>query len=80
MANVPLQYQAVFQVAVTVIAAIAAATGAGLAAPALFGRTLASYELAAVAVAFGALVWGLAASYRRRERKRMLGMRDSALW
>jgi hypothetical protein len=68
------------QVAVTVIAAIAAATGAGLAAPALFGRSLASYELAGVAAAFGVVAWGLTASWRRRERKRMLGMRDSALW
>ena len=44
------------------------------------GRNLASYELAALATVFGALAWGLTASHRRRERKRMLGMRDSALW
>jgi len=70
----------VFQVAITVVAALAAATGAGLVAPALLGRSLASYELAGVAAAFAALAWGLASSHRRRERKRMLGMRDSALW
>jgi hypothetical protein len=70
----------VFTVAVTVIAAVAAATGAGLAAPALLGRSLASTELVAVAVAFALVGWGLTASHRRRERKRMLGMRDSALW
>ena len=69
-----------FQVAITVVAALAAATGAGLVAPALLGRSLASYELAGVAAAFAALAWGLASSHRRRERKRMLGMRDSALW
>jgi hypothetical protein len=70
----------VFQIAITVVAAIAAATGAGLLAPTLFGRSLASYELLAVAAASGALAWGLTASHRRRERKRLLGMRDSALW
>ena len=69
-----------FQVAVTVIAALVAAIGAGLAGPSLLGRNLASYELAALATVFGALAWGLTASHRRRERKRMLGMRDSALW
>ena len=69
-----------FQVAVTVIAAIAAATAASLAAPSLLGRSLASYELGVLAAAAAALAWGLAASHRRRERKRMLGMRDSALW
>jgi hypothetical protein len=73
-------HPAVFQVAVTVFAAIAAATGAGLAASSILGRSLASYELLALAAAFGALAWGLTASHRRRARKRMLGMRDSALW
>jgi hypothetical protein len=72
--------QAVFQIAVPAIAAIAAATLAALAAPSLIGRTLAHYEALALAAAVGALAWGLAASHRRRERKRMLGMRDSALW
>lgn len=80
MATVRKPHPAVFTVAVTVFAAIAAATGAGLAAPSLLGRTLASYELLALAVAFAAIGWGLTASHRRRERKRMLGMRDSALW
>jgi hypothetical protein len=76
----PIFHPAVFIVAVSVFAAIAAATGAGLAAPSLLGRNLASYELLALAAAFGVLAWGLTASRRRRERKRMLGMRDSALW
>lgn len=69
-----------FTVAVTVIAAVAAVIGAGLAAPLVLGRNLASFELAALALLFGLLGWGLTASRRRRERKRMLGMRDSALW
>lgn len=69
-----------FTVAVTVIAAVAAATGAGLAAPALLGRSLASYELVMLALLFGLIGWGLSASHRRRERKRILEMRDSALW
>ena len=69
-----------FQVAVTVLAAAAAATVATLAAPAVIGRTIASYEAAVLAAVFGALAWGLAASHRRRERRRLLGMRDSALW
>ena len=69
-----------FQVAVPIFAAIAAAIGAGIAAPSLLGRTLASYELLVLAAVFGVLAWGLTASRRRRERKRMLGMRDSALW
>ena len=69
-----------FIAAVTVFAAIAAATGAGLAAPSLLGRNLASYELLVLAAAFGAVAWGLIASRQRRKRKRMLGMRDSALW
>ena len=69
-----------FTAAVTVFAAIAAAIGAGLAAPTLLGRNLASYELLVLAAAFGALGWGVAASFQRRQRKRMLGMRDSALW
>ena len=68
------------QVAITVVAAVAAATAAGLVAPSLFGRSLASYELLAVAAVSGALAWMLTASRRRRERKRLLGMRDSALW
>jgi hypothetical protein len=70
----------VFTVAVTVIAAVVAATGAGIAAPAVIGRSLASLELAVIAFAFGLVGWGLTASHRRRERKRMLEMRDSALW
>jgi membrane protease YdiL (CAAX protease family) len=70
----------VFTVAVTVIAAVVAATGAGLAAPSLLGRNLASVELVGVGVVFALVGWGLTASRRRRERKRMLGMRDSALW
>ena len=69
-----------FTAAVTVIAAIAAATGAGLAAPALLGRSLASYELVVLAATFALVGWGLSASYRRRERKRVQEMRDSALW
>ena len=69
-----------FTAAVTVIAAVAAATGAGLAAPALLGRSLASYELLVLTLSFGLIGWGLGASHRRRERKRMLEMRDSALW
>ena len=73
-------HPAVFIVAVTVFAALAAATGAGLAASSLLGRSLASYELLVLAAAAGAVAWGLTATYRRRERKRMLGMRDSALW
>lgn len=67
-------------VAVTVIAALAAATGAGLAAPSLLGRNLASIELVGVAVAFALVGWGLTTSRRRRERKRVQEMRDSALW
>ncbi|MFC5500548.1 hypothetical protein ACFPOE_23600 [Caenimonas terrae] len=69
-----------FQFAATILAAIAAAAGAGFAAPSLLGRSLASYELLALAAACGVMGWGLAASMRRRQRKRMLGMRDSALW
>lgn len=69
-----------FTAAITVLAAVAATTGVGFAAPALLGRSLASYELAVLAVAFALLGWGLSASHRRRERKRMLEMRDSALW
>lgn len=69
-----------FTVAVTVIAAVAAATGAGLAAPSLLGRNLASFELVLVAVVFGLAGWGLTAQRRRRERRRMLEMRDSKLW
>jgi predicted exporter len=70
----------VFTVAVTVIAAVVAATGASLAAPALLGRSLAIFELAAIALVFGAIGWGLTTSRRLRERKRILEMRDSALW
>jgi membrane protein implicated in regulation of membrane protease activity len=70
----------VFQVAVPVFAALAVATAAGLAAPSVLGRTLASYELAALAALSAAVAWGLTLSRRRRERKRVLEMRDSALW
>jgi hypothetical protein len=70
----------VFPVAVTVIAAVAATIGAGLGAPTLFGRHLAPIELIAVA-SFLALCGGIfLASQRRRQRRRMQGMRDSALW
>lgn len=71
---------AVFTAAVSIIAAVAAATGVGLAAPFLLGRSLASYELLALVATFALVGWGLTASHRRRERKRMLEMRDSALW
>ena len=74
------RYSAVFTAAVTVIAAVVAATGAGLAAPALLGRPLAVSELAAIALVFGAIGWGLTTSRQRRQRKRILEMRDSALW
>ena len=67
-------------VAITVFAALVAATGAGFAASTFLGRNLASYEMLALGVVFAALGWALTASRRRRERKRMLGMRDSALW
>ena len=66
--------------AVTIVAAVAAATGAALVSSNLFGRNLGSFELVALAVVFAALGWGLTASHRRRERKRILEMRDSALW
>ena len=69
-----------FTVVVTVIASIAAATGASLVAPSMLGRNLASFELAAVGLVFGLLGWALTASHRRRARKRILEMRDSALW
>ena len=67
-------------VAVTVIVAVAAAVGAGLAAPVLLGRGLAVFELLGAGLVFGLVGWGLTASHRRRLRKRMLEMRDSALW
>ena len=76
----PILIQAVFKVAVTVFTAVAAVIGAVLAAPSFLGRALASYELLALASASGIVALGLMASYRRRERRRMLGMRDSALW
>ena len=69
-----------FQVAVTVFTAIAAVIAAALAAPPFLGRSLANYELLVLAAASGILAWGLMASYRRRARRRLLGMRDSALW
>ena len=80
MPTVPGSPSAVFTVVVTVIAAIAAATGAGLVAPSMLGRNLGGFELAAVGLVFGLLGWGLTASHRRRARKRILEMRDSALW
>ena len=73
-------HSAVFTVAVTVFAAVAAATGAIFVAPSVLGRNLASYELAVLAVVLAALGWGFTASHRRRARKRILEMRDSALW
>ena len=73
-------HPAVLSLAVTIAAAVAAATGAALASSILFGRNLGSFEVAALAAAFAALGWGLTASHRRRERKRILEMRDSALW
>ena len=69
-----------FTVVVTVIAALVAAAAAGIAAPSILGRNLASLELVGVALGFGLLGWGLTRSLQRRERKRMLEMRDSALW
>ena len=65
---------------VTIAAAVAAATGAALVSPLIFGRNLGNFELVAMALAFAALGWGLTASHRRRERKRIHEMRDSALW
>ncbi|GAC1607513.1 MAG: hypothetical protein NVS3B2_16480 [Ramlibacter sp.] len=69
-----------FPVAITVIAALAATTGAGLTAPSVIGRPLATIELIVIAAVFALCGWGLMASQRRRQRKRMQGMRDSALW
>ena len=69
-----------FQVAVTLFTTIAAVIAAALAAPSFLGRALAGYELLVLAGASGILAFGLMASYRGRERRRMLGMRDSALW
>lgn len=69
-----------FTVAVTVLAAVVAVAGAGFAAPSLIGRSLAIPELFAIALPVGLLGWILTAKHRRRERKRMLEMRDSALW
>lgn len=73
-------HPAVLIVAVTVFAALVAATGAGLAASTFLGRALASYEMLALGVVFAALGWGLTASLRRRQRRRLLELRDSALW
>ena len=69
-----------FTAAVTVIAAVAAATGAGLVAPFILGRNLSGFEFAAIALVFALLGWALTASHRRRVRRRILEMRDSALW
>lgn len=69
-----------FHIAVIIIAALVATTGAGIAAPSLLGRSLAGVELAAVGLAAGLLAWALVTSHRRRLRKRVQGMRDSALW
>jgi hypothetical protein len=70
----------VFNVAVTIIIAVVATTGAGIAAPKILGRPLAGVEMVAIALAAGVLAWALVTSHRRRLRKRMQGMRDSALW
>jgi hypothetical protein len=70
----------VFIVAVTLIAAVVATTAAVLSAPSLLGRPLAGVELALVGIAAALIAYGLATSRRRRLRKQILGMRDSALW
>lgn len=70
----------VLTVAVPIIAAVAAAAGAVLAAPFILGRDLSTLELVLLVFAFALFGWALASTLRRRERKRILGMRDSALW
>lgn len=69
-----------FNVTVTAIAAIVAALAAGFAAAPVLGRNLTGFELVTVALAVGLLGWGFTATRRRRLRRRMLEMRDSALW
>lgn len=67
-------------VTVTAIVALVAALGAGFAAPSILGRHLTTFELVAVALAVGLLGWGFTATRRRRLRRQILEMRDSALW
>jgi hypothetical protein len=70
----------VIQLAIGVSLALAATAAAGFAAPALFGHALGALELVALFLVLCALGWGVQAVHRKRTRRRMMDMRDSALW
>ncbi|MDR7379376.1 putative membrane protein YagU involved in acid resistance [Rhodoferax ferrireducens] len=78
-----VEYQALnlmLNIALMSFAAVLAAAGASVLAPPWLGRNLSLWE----GLLCGGLAWliaGLVLRYRKRqERKRLIGMRDSALW
>lgn len=70
----------VIQLAIGISLALAATAAAGFVAPVLFGHALGAVELVAVFVVLCAVGWGVQAAHRKRTRRRLMDMRDSALW
>ena len=68
------------QIAVTIIAALAATGAVNLITRIMLGRDIAVWGLVLIALGFVLVGWRALMSYRSRERRRLLDMRDSALW
>jgi hypothetical protein len=67
-------------VAVPLAVAALVAAGAFFAAHSILGRDLAIVEWVLLALAIGIAGAAFVSTRRRRERRRIMGMRDSALW
>ncbi|ROZ68727.1 hypothetical protein EEB15_24465 [Ramlibacter sp. WS9] len=63
-----------------ILAFLAAASAVTVTAPYALGRVLTGTEFAAVALLIVAVLARLALLVRRRQRRKVEGMRDSALW
>lgn len=70
----------VIQLAIGISLALAATAAAGFAAPAVFGRSLGGVELVLLFVVLCAVGAAMQAVHRKRTRRRLMDMRDSALW
>lgn len=66
--------------AIGVSLAFIATAVAGFAAPVWLGRSLGAFELTALFCGLIAVGWGASVLHRRRTRRRLMDMRDSALW
>jgi hypothetical protein len=78
--NPASETRTVLNIAIAVSTALAATAAAGFAASALFGRSLSGFELAALFFGLIFIGWVATVLHRKRTRRRLMDMRDSALW